>query len=159
MDRLAATIKISLAVSLHAPTDDLRDVLVPLNRRYPLRELLAACRRYVDATGGDPITFEYVMLEGINDHPAQAKALAGLLRNLPAKVNLIPFNPFPESGYTRSPRATIDRFRDILMAAGLITITRKTRGEDIDAACGQLAGRVAARSARHRKPARILETA
>ncbi len=159
MDRLAATFMVSLAVSLHAPTDELRDVLVPLNRRYPLQELIAACRRYTRATGGDPITFEYVMLEGVNDHPAHAKKLAALLRELPAKINLIPFNPFPESGYTRSSQATIDRFRDTLMAAGLITITRRTRGEDIDAACGQLAGRVAARAARHRNRTRMVETA
>lgn len=151
IDRLASTIRVSLAVSLHAPTDELRNELVPLNRRYPLAELMAACRRYAQACGGDPITFEYVMLKGINDSPEQARALARLLRDVPAKVNLIPFNPFPGSGYTRSAQDTIDHFREILMGAGLITITRKTRGEDIDAACGQLAGRVAARAARHRR--------
>jgi 23S rRNA (adenine2503-C2)-methyltransferase len=150
IDRLAKTLRVALAVSLHAPTDDLRDTLVPLNRHYPIAELLAACRRYADATGGDPITFEYVMLEGVNDGPAEARELARLLKGLPAKVNLIPFNPFPGAGYTRSPLPAINRFRDLLMQAGLIAITRRTRGEDIDAACGQLVGRVAAKAARHR---------
>ena len=150
MDRLAKTLRVALAVSLHAPTDELRDVLVPLNRSYPISELLAACRRYADTTGGDPITFEYVMLEGINDGPAEARELARRLRGLPAKVNLIPFNPFPGSGYTRSPLSVINNFRDILMQAGLIAITRRTRGEDIDAACGQLVGRVVPKAARLR---------
>ncbi len=150
MDRLARTLRVALAVSLHAPTDELRDVLVPINRSYPISDLLAACRRYADASGGDPITFEYVMIEGINDGPAEARQLARLLRGLPAKINLIPFNPFPGSGYTRSPLSAIDNFRDILMQAGLITITRRTRGEDIDAACGQLVGRVVPKAARLR---------
>jgi len=151
IDRLAATVRVSLAVSLHAPTDELRDVLVPINRKYPLAELLAACRRYAEATRGDPITFEYVMLDGVNDGPAEARELARRLSGLPAKVNLIPFNPFPGSGYTRSVQGTIDRFREILMQAGLITITRRTRGEDIDAACCQLTGRVMPRAARLRR--------
>jgi 23S rRNA (adenine2503-C2)-methyltransferase len=150
IDRLAQTLRVALAVSLHAPTDELRDTLVPINRRYPIAELLAACRRYADTTGGDPITFEYVMLDSVNDGPAEARELARLLRGLPAKVNLIPFNPFPGAGYTRSPLSAINRFRDILMQAGLIAITRRTRGEDIDAACGQLVGKVAPRAARHR---------
>jgi 23S rRNA (adenine2503-C2)-methyltransferase len=151
IDRLAQSIRVSLAVSLHAPNDELRDVLVPINRSYPIAELLAACRRYADATGGDPITFEYVMLDGVNDGPAEARELARRLRGLPAKINLIPFNPFPGSGYTRSPQATIDCFREILMQAGLIAITRRTRGDDIDAACGQLVGRVVPRAARLRR--------
>jgi 23S rRNA (adenine2503-C2)-methyltransferase len=153
IDRLARTLRVALAVSLHAPTDTLRDELVPINRRYPIAELLAACRRYADATGGDPITFEYVMLDGVNDGPAEARELARLLRGLPAKVNLIPFNPFPGSGYTRSPLSAINRFRDLLMQAGLIAITRRTRGEDIDAACGQLVGRVVPKAARLRAAA------
>jgi 23S rRNA (adenine2503-C2)-methyltransferase len=151
IDRLAETIRVSLAVSLHAPTNELRDVLVPINRSYPIDELLAACRRYAAATGGDPITFEYVMLEGVNDGPAEARELSRKLRGIPAKINLIPFNPFPGSGYTRSPQPTIDRFREILMQAGLIAITRRTRGDDIDAACGQLVGKVVPRAARLRK--------
>jgi 23S rRNA (adenine2503-C2)-methyltransferase len=151
IDRLAKTIRVSLAVSLHAPNDELRDVLVPLNRSYPIDELLAACRRYAAASGGDAITFEYVMLDGINDGAAEARELARRLRGVPAKINLIPFNPFPGSGYTRSPQATIDRFREILMQAGLIAITRRTRGDDIDAACGQLVGKVVPRAARLRR--------
>jgi 23S rRNA (adenine2503-C2)-methyltransferase len=141
---------VSLAVSLHAPDDDLRDELVPLNRTYPIAELLEACREYVSDDRREKITFEYVMLDGVNDAPEQARRLARLLAGIPAKVNLIPFNPFPGAPYRRSPPQTIDRFREILMRAGLVTITRKTRGEDIDAACGQLAGRVEARARRIR---------
>ena len=148
IDKLARATRVSLAVSLHAPVDELRDVLVPINRRYPLAELMAACRRYAQVNSGDPITFEYVMLDGINDSPAEARQLAGLLRGLPAKVNLIPFNPFPGASYTRSSQQTIDCFRAILVNAGIITITRKTRGEDIEAACGQLVGKVVPRAAR-----------
>ncbi|MFQ5659927.1 MAG: 23S rRNA (adenine(2503)-C(2))-methyltransferase RlmN [Gammaproteobacteria bacterium] len=148
IDKLAATRRLSLAVSLHAPTDELRNSLVPINRRYPIKQLLAACRRYSRANDGDPITFEYVMLKGINDSKAQATRLAGILEGIPAKINLIPFNPFPGSGYTSPARKTIDQFRDILMAAGHITITRKTRGDDIDAACGQLVGKVTPRAKR-----------
>ena len=151
IDRLATTTKVSLAVSLHAPTDEIRNILVPLNRRYPVKELIAACQRYSAARDYDPITFEYTMLDGINDSPAEARALAKLLKNVPAKVNLIPFNPFPGAGYTCSPKRTIDEFRDILMHEGIITITRKTRGDDIDAACGQLVGQVVARAQRMQK--------
>ncbi len=139
---------VSLAVSLHAPTDELRDELVPLNRKYPIRELLAACRDYVAHAPKANVTFEYVMLDGVNDSAGHAGKLATLLRGFPAKVNLIPFNPFPGAGYRRSPVDAIDRFREILVAAGLVTITRRTRGEDIDAACGQLAGRVQPRALR-----------
>jgi len=153
IDRLAQTVRVALAISLHAPTDELRDVLVPINRSYPIDELMSACRRYAQATGGDIITFEYVMLDGVNDSPAEARQLVRVLSGLPAKVNLIPFNPFPGSGYTRSPRERIDRFRDMLMQAGLITITRRTRGDDIDAACGQLVGQVVARAQRVRAAA------
>jgi 23S rRNA (adenine2503-C2)-methyltransferase len=145
LDRLRQTSPVNVAISLHAPDDALRDRLVPLNRKYPIAELLAACRRYVATDSRRSITFEYVMLAGVNDSPDQARALVQLLRGLPCKINLIPFNPFPEAQYQRSSVETIDRFRDILLAAGLTTITRKTRGEDIAAACGQLVGQVAAR--------------
>ncbi len=147
LDRLREVSDISLAVSLHATDDALRDELVPLNRKYPLRELLAACRRYVEGRH-QRVTFEYVMLDGVNDRPEHARALVRLLQGVPAKVNLIPFNPFPHTRYQRSGVEAINRFRDILSAAGLTTITRKTRGDDIDAACGQLAGRVQDRTRR-----------
>lgn len=146
--RLADTTSVSLAVSLHAPVDELRDDLVPINRHYPVAELIAACRYYARQKSGESITFEYIMLKGVNDGAAEARQLAKLINGIPAKVNLIPFNPFPQSGYTRSTRETIDRFRDILVNSGIITITRKTRGDDIDAACGQLVGRVVPRAAR-----------
>lgn len=156
LDRLKETIDVSLAVSLHAPNDELRDQLVPINRKYPLSELMAACRRFLDAKPyRERITFEYVMLDGVNDTPAHARELIRLLRGVPSKVNLIPFNPFPETRYRRSSQATIDRFRDMLIAAGLHTITRRTRGDDIDAACGQLVGQVADRSRRELRFARI----
>lgn len=148
--------KISLAVSLHAATDALRDKLVPINRTYPLRTLLPACRAYSEASG-HPVTFEYVMLNQVNDSARDAADLAALLKGLPAKVNLIPFNPFPGADFTRSPAPVIDRFRDILMQSDIITITRKTRGDDIAAACGQLTGQVAPRARRlqiSRAPAR-----
>lgn len=150
IERLAEVSRVSLAVSLHAPVDELRDELVPINRRYRIAELMRACAHYADRTGGEPITFEYVMLAGVNDGDSEARALAKLLKPLPAKVNLIPFNPFPGAAYVRSPQAVIDRFRDILREHGLITVTRRTRGEDIDAACGQLTGRVMAKANRVR---------
>ena len=143
--------KISLAVSLHAATDALRDKLVPINRTYPLRALLPACRAYSEASG-HPVTFEYVMLNQVNDSAGDAATLATLLKGLPAKVNLIPFNPFPDADFTRSPAPVIDRFRDILMQSDIITITRKTRGDDIAAACGQLTGQVAPRARRLQIP-------
>ena len=152
--RLREVCPVSLAVSLHAPNDDLRNELVPLNRTYPIAELLAACRRYAADTDSS-ITFEYVMLDGVNDSVECARELVSRLRGIPAKVNLIPFNPIPRTSYRRSPEAAIDRFREILMAAGFITITRKTRGDDIDAACGQLAGRVTSKSARRRQHQRV----
>jgi 23S rRNA (adenine2503-C2)-methyltransferase len=148
IDRLSERCPVSLAVSLHAPDDDLRNEIVPLNKSYPIAALLDACRRYAKRNPRQKITFEYVMLDAVNDSLEHARALAKLLRGIPAKVNLIPFNPFPNSSYRRSPQTQIDAFRNALVAAGLITITRKTRGDDIDAACGQLAGKVVARAAR-----------
>lgn len=148
MDRLRDTCPVALAVSLHAPSDALRDVLVPINRKYPLAELMAACRRYIEKAPRDFITFEYVMLDGVNDGLHHAKELVALVRDVPCKFNLIPFNPFPASGYRRSSPEAVRRFRDHLMQAGLVATTRKTRGDDIDAACGQLAGQVRDKSRR-----------
>ncbi|MDR2877638.1 MAG: 23S rRNA (adenine(2503)-C(2))-methyltransferase RlmN [Chromatiales bacterium] len=148
LDQLREVMPVSLAVSLHATNDALRDELVPINRKYPLAELLAACRRYVDRQPRRRVTFEYVMLAGINDSIAEARALIRLLRDVPSKINLIPFNPFPGTDYRTSSQAVIDRFRDVLMEAGIMTVTRRTRGDDIDAACGQLAGRVMDRTRR-----------
>ena len=142
IDRLAAACPVALAVSLHAPTDALRDKLVPINRKYPLVELMAACRRYLRHAPRDFITFEYVMLDGVNDSDDEAHALVSLVQDVPCKLNLIPFNPFPNSGYKRSSQARIRRFSEILQQAGIVTTTRKTRGDDIDAACGQLAGQI-----------------
>ncbi len=142
MDRLAAACPVALAVSLHAPNDALRDVLVPINKKYPLVELMAACQRYLSVAPRDFITFEYVLLDGVNDSLSHAEQLIALTRDVPCKFNLIPFNPFPDSGYTRSKPETIRRFRETLQAAGYVVTTRKTRGDDIDAACGQLAGQV-----------------
>ncbi len=142
MDRLAAQMPVALALSLHAPNDALRDELVPINRKYPLAVLLAACRRYLTVAPRDFITMEYVMLDGVNDRPEHAKQLIELVRDVPCKFNLIPFNPFPNSGYRRSPPDAVRRFTALLAAAGIVTTTRKTRGDDIDAACGQLAGEV-----------------
>jgi len=148
MDRLRAIQPVALAVSLHAPNDELRDRLMPINRKYPLRELMAACRRYLVDAPRDFITFEYIMLDGINDQPRHADELLALTSDIACKFNLIPFNPFPVSGFRRSPPEVVRRFASRLMAAGRITTTRKTRGDDIDAACGQLAGEVADRSRR-----------
>ncbi|MCD0501919.1 23S rRNA (adenine(2503)-C(2))-methyltransferase RlmN [Bordetella petrii] len=142
MDRLAQDCPVAMAVSLHAPTDALRDELVPLNKKYPLAELLAACERYLASAPRDFITFEYCMLDGINDTDQHAKALIQVARQVRCKLNLIPFNPFPASGLKRSPNARVKVFAQRLMDAGIITTVRKTRGDDIDAACGQLAGEV-----------------
>ena len=142
MDRLSEECPVALAVSLHAPNDALRDVLVPINQKYPLRELMAACQRYLPKAPRDFVTFEYVMLEGANDSERDARELLALTRDVPCKFNLIPFNPFPGTPYKRSPTPRIRQFSEILMAAGIVTTTRKTRGDDIDAACGQLAGQV-----------------
>ena len=142
MGRLGDECAVALAVSLHAPNDRLRDELVPINQKYPLRELMDACRRYLKKAPRDFVTFEYVMLDGVNDSDAYARELLELTRTVPCKFNLIPFNPFPGSPYRRSPAVRIRRFAEILMNAGIVTTTRKTRGDDIDAACGQLAGQV-----------------
>ena len=148
--RLREDCDVSLAVSLHAPDDLLRNELVPLNRKYPVRELLAACHDYVGSSRRR-VTFEYVLLSGINDSDAHARQLVHCLEGIPAKVNLIPFNPFPNTRYRRSPQGRIDRFFEILNRAGVVTITRKTRGDDIDAACGQLAGRFHDRTRRRNR--------
>lgn len=142
MDRLRDECPVALAVSLHASNDALRDELVPINRKYPLRELMAACRRYLERAPRDFVTFEYVMLDGINDSDRHAHELVALVRDVPCKFNLIPFNPFPNSGFQRSSAERIRRFAAILIEAGIVTTTRKTRGDDVDAACGQLAGQV-----------------
>lgn len=142
MDRLSQDCPVALAVSLHAPNDALRDELVPLNKKYPLKELLAACERYLAHAPRDFITFEYCMLDGINDTDQHAKELIQLARQVRCKLNLIPFNPFPASGLKRSPAPRVKVFAQRLMDAGIITTVRKTRGDDIDAACGQLAGEV-----------------
>ena len=144
--KLAQECNVALAVSLHAPNDALRNELVPINRKHPIEELLAACWHYIDRQNGRSITFEYVMLDGVNDKPEHARQLARLLKGRPAKLNLIPFNAFPGTSYRRSPAGTIVRFRDILNEHGIIATIRKTRGDDIDAACGQLAGRVTDRT-------------
>ncbi|HTP73974.1 MAG TPA: 23S rRNA (adenine(2503)-C(2))-methyltransferase RlmN [Burkholderiaceae bacterium] len=143
IDRLREDCPVALAVSLHAPDDALRDRLVPLNKKYPLAELLDACVRYLDAAPRDFITFEYCMLDGVNDAPEQARALVRLVRDrVSCKVNLIPFNPFADSGLTRSPRERVAAFAGVLQDAGIVTTVRRTRGDDIAAACGQLAGEV-----------------
>ncbi|KAF0814331.1 Dual-specificity RNA methyltransferase RlmN [Andreprevotia sp. IGB-42] len=152
MDRLRDACPVSLAVSLHAPNDAIRDEIVPINKKYPLKELLAACNRYLEKAPRDFITFEYVMLAGVNDQPEHARQLAVLVRDVPCKINLIPWNPFPGADYNRSGRDAILAFRDILNEAGYVATVRKTRGDDIDAACGQLAGQVkdkTRRAARH----------
>jgi 23S rRNA (adenine2503-C2)-methyltransferase len=148
IDALREACPVALAVSLHAPNDELRSRIMPINRKYPLQELLAACVRYLDRAPRDFITFEYVMLDGVNDGEHHARELISLLRDVPSKVNLIPFNPFPSAGFRRSPRDTIRRFSDLVNAAGIVTTTRKTRGDDIDAACGQLAGQIQDRTRR-----------
>ena len=153
MDRLRDDCPVALAVSLHAPTDDLRDELVPLNKKYPLRELMAACQRYLVKAPRDFVTFEYVMLRGVNDSVAQAHELVALVRDVPCKFNLIPFNPFPESGLKASSRDQVRAFGEVLINAGIVTTIRKTRGEDIDAACGQLAGQVLDRTRRNERAA------
>ena len=153
IDRLREVCDVSLAVSLHAPDDELRSQLVPLNRKYPIAELLAACRRYVAARPRARVTFEYTLMAGVNDSPEQARALARVLEGVPAKINLIPFNPYPGAVYRRAPRLDMENFVDILRRAGYTAILRRTRGDDIDAACGQLVGRVqdrTRRQARHR---------
>jgi 23S rRNA (adenine2503-C2)-methyltransferase len=148
IDRLRDECPVALAVSLHAPDNALRDQLVPINRTHPLADLLAACVRYLDRAPRDFVTFEYVMLDGVNDATSQARALVELVRNVPCKFNLIPFNPFPGTTFRASPRERIAAFQTVLVEAGLVTTIRRTRGEDIDAACGQLAGQVQDRTKR-----------
>ena len=152
MDRLGDSLDMRLAVSLHATNDELRNELVPVNKKYPLKELLAACRRFIDKQNTrSRITFEYVMLDGVNDKPEHARELIRLLKGIPTLMNLIPFNPFEGSGYSTSSKNAVTRFREILHASGMTTVVRKTRGDDIDAACGQLAGRIEDKSRRHRR--------
>ena len=168
MDRLRDECPVALAVSLHAPDDALRDRLVPLNRKYPLAELLAACRRYLQRAPRDFVTFEYCMLDGVNDAPAMAEQLADLVGGqgpgalagqvVPCKFNLIPFNPFPQSGLRRSGTDAVRRFADVLQRRGLVTTIRKTRGDDIAAACGQLAGEVLDRTRAPERMARLRRT-
>ncbi len=148
IDQLSEQADVSLAVSLHAPTDELRTEIMPINKRYPIAELLAACRRYTQRKPRTTVTFEYTMLKGVNDSPEQARQLAKLMRTLPAKVNLIPFNPFPGAPYVCSPAPVIERFHRILNDAGVVAMVRRTRGDDIDAACGQLKGQVVDRTKR-----------
>jgi 23S rRNA (adenine2503-C2)-methyltransferase len=157
MDRLKEACPVALAVSLHASNDRIRDEIVPLNKKYPLKELMAACQRYLVKAPRDFITFEYVMLDGVNDRPEHARELIALVRDVPCKFNLIPFNPFPNSGYERSSNNAIRNFREILQEAGFIVTVRKTRGDDIDAACGQLAGQVQDKTRRQEKWIRIAE--
>jgi len=157
IDRLREDCPVALAVSLHAPDDALRDQLVPINKKYPIDELLGACERYLEAAPRDFITMEYCMLDGVNDSPAQARRLVELVKNrLPVKFNLIPFNPFPESGLKRSSNARVLAFGEVLLEAGLVTTIRKTRGDDIDAACGQLAGEVQDRTDAQRRMTRSI---
>jgi len=148
LNRLREVSDVSLAVSLHAPDNELRNELVPINQKYPLEALIPACKDYVGKDKRRKVTWEYVMLDGVNDSISHAKALIRLLEGVPSKVNLIPFNPFPGTRYKTSSQERIDAFRDRLVRAGIITITRKTRGDDIDAACGQLVGKVRDRSRR-----------
>jgi 23S rRNA (adenine2503-C2)-methyltransferase len=155
IDRLRDECPVALAVSLHAPNDELRSRLVPVNEKYPLAELLAACRRYLERSPRDFITFEYVMLDGVNDSLDHAAELIEIGRSVPAKFNLIPFNPFPNSGFRRSPPEVVRRFAERLLAAGLVCTTRKTRGDEIDAACGQLAGLVQDRTRRTARAAGV----
>ena len=151
MDRLKDVMPVALAVSLHASNDAVRDEIVPLNKKYPLKSLMAACQRYLVKAPRDFITFEYVMLDGINDKAQHARELIELVRDVPCKFNLIPFNPFPNSGYERSSNEKIRVFRDILQQAGVVVTVRKRRGDDIDAACGQLAGQVQDKTRRQQK--------
>jgi 23S rRNA (adenine2503-C2)-methyltransferase len=152
MDRLREDCPVALAVSLHAPTDALRDELVPLNKKYPLKKLLAACERYLAVAPRDFITFEYVMLEYVNDRDEHAKGLIEIAKRIPCKINLIPFNPYPDSGLKRSSDGQVKRFASILHDAGVVVTVRRTRGDDIDAACGQLAGEVKDRLTRKTIP-------
>ena len=152
MDKLGEVTDVSLAVSLHAPNDELRDVLVPVNKKYPIKELIAACNRYLEKLNDKRvITIEYTMMAGVNDLPEHATQLAKLLKKVPCKLNIIPFNPFPNSGYERPKAAAIEHFKNTMHKAGIRTTVRRTRGEEIDAACGQLVGMVEDRTRRTSK--------
>lgn len=152
IDQLKQISPVSLAISLHAPNDEIRQEIMSINKTYPLDKLLEACRRFTDVKEShNHITFEYVMLDGINDSEENARELVTRLRGIPAKINLIPFNPFPGSNYQCSSKSTINRFKTILIESGLIAVTRKTRGDDIDAACGQLVGQVIPKAERYRR--------
>jgi 23S rRNA (adenine2503-C2)-methyltransferase len=152
LDLLKDKIDVALAISLHAPNNELRDQLVPVNKKYPMEEFLASAKRYVqDSRANDKVTVEYVMLEGINDSMEQAHELAKALKDTPSKINLIPFNPYPGSPYKRSSNSRIDRFNKVLQEHGFTVMVRKTRGDDIDAACGQLVGDVIDRTKRLEK--------
>lgn len=157
MDRLREECPVALAVSLHAPNDAIRDEIVPINKKYPLKELMAACLRYLEKAPRDFITFEYVMLDGVNDRPEHARQLLELVKDIPCKFNLIPFNPFPNSGYDRSSNNAIRVFREMLQEQDYIVTVRKTRGDDIDAACGQLAGQVMDKTRRQEKWQQIVQ--
>ncbi|MCK9539578.1 23S rRNA (adenine(2503)-C(2))-methyltransferase RlmN [Dokdonella sp.] len=159
IDKLGEVADVSLAVSLHAPTDELRSQLMPINRKYPIGDLLEACARYAARRPRTTITFEYTMLKGVNDHPEQARQLIKLMRRLPAKVNLIPFNPFFGTEFERSDEVVIRQFQKILLDADVLTMVRRTRGDDIDAACGQLKGQVVDRTRRQAEFRRKLEEA
>ncbi|HXS72861.1 MAG TPA: 23S rRNA (adenine(2503)-C(2))-methyltransferase RlmN [Rhodanobacteraceae bacterium] len=159
IDRLSEVSDVSLAVSLHAPNDELRTQLVPLNKKYPIDQLLDACARYAAKRPRTTITFEYTLMQGINDTPQLARQLVKLMRRLPAKVNLIPFNPFPGTQYTRSDETVIRAFQKILLDADVQAMVRRTRGDDIDAACGQLKGQVLDRTRRHAEFRRRVEGA
>jgi len=158
IERCGRELGVNLAISLHAVTDELRDRLVPLNRKYPIAALMAACRAYPGLSNARRITFEYVMLDGVNDSLEHAKQLAQVVKDVPCKVNLIPFNSFPGTEYRRSAQPVIDRFAELLWQRGIVTITRRTRGDDIDAACGQLAGKVQDRIRRAERRGETLET-
>ncbi|QDC96489.1 23S rRNA (adenine(2503)-C(2))-methyltransferase RlmN [Candidatus Methylopumilus universalis] len=151
MDRLKEDCPVALAVSLHASNDKLRDEIVPINKKFPIRELMAGCQRYLEKAPRDFVTFEYVMLDGINDSVDDAKALLNIVKDVPCKFNLIPFNPFPNSGYQCSSSDQIRKFKEVLMNQDYIVTVRKTRGDDIDAACGQLAGQVKDKTTRSLK--------
>lgn len=158
LDRLKEDCPVALAVSLHAPNDALRDEIVPINKKYPIKELMAACERYLVKAPRDFVTFEYVMLDGVNDTQEHARQLMEAVRGIPCKFNLIPFNPFPNSGYGTSKPMQVRVFRDMLMQAGYVVTVRKTRGDDIDAACGQLAGKVLDKTRRTQKTIPIQQT-
>ncbi len=152
LDKLREVSDVSLAISLHAANNDLRDQLVPINKRYPIEELIAACNRYLEGLNDKRvITVEYTLIEGVNDQPEHARELVKVLRQVPCKLNLIPFNPFPNSGYRRPSEEAIQRFKDIMIRASIITTVRRTRGDDVDAACGQLVGQVEDRTRRSQK--------